>query len=113
MQTEYKLSLPPKPGQAMLYVELTLVENMAIADCLALLVERGYQPELRYRQWRDSEGNSLTGLFAVLKDEHHDPAWLEASEYLADERDQLAELIKPDLAVRCPRGRTKRLAIAA
>jgi hypothetical protein len=109
----YELSLPPKPGEVLLFVELSRVENMTIAECLTMLELMGYQPELRYRQWNDADSIQHVGLFALLKREICDPQMLVNSDYMIEEWSELAQLIKPSTAVCCPRGLPKRVAIAA
>ncbi|MBD2122533.1 acyl carrier protein [Trichocoleus sp. FACHB-262] len=105
-----EMPVKPGPGQVLLYVVLSEVENMTISETLALLVEMGYQPELRYRQWKDESSTLQTSLYAVLKDEQHGPTTEIDSEYLAEELETLWNHIQPDLAVRCPRGLPKKSA---
>jgi hypothetical protein len=108
----FELSLPPKTGEVLLFVELSRVENMTIAECLTMLKLMGYQPELRYRQWSDTAGSQHIGLFALLKHEICDPQTLIDSDYMVEEWSELTQLIKPSTAVCCPRGLPKRVAIA-
>lgn len=108
-----EMPVKPGPGQVLLYVVLSEVENMTISETLTLLVEMGYQPELRYRQWADEKGALQTSLYAVLKDEQHDPTLEIDSEYLVEELETLWNHIQPDLAVRCPRGLPKKSVRAA
>lgn len=109
----FELPLPPQPGEVLLYVELTQVQNMTIAQCLTMLQEIGYRPELRYRQWQDADGKPQFGMFALLKHEQHEQDFLVDSDYLLDEWEAIATRIEPSTAVGCPRGLPKRTAIAA
>jgi hypothetical protein len=109
----YELSLPPKPGEILFFVELSRVENMTIAECLTMLQLMGYQPELKYRQWNDADGIQHIGLFALLKHEKSISQEMLDSDYMFYEWSAIAQLIKPSEAVCCPRGLPKRVAIAA
>jgi hypothetical protein len=109
----YEISLPPKPGEVLLFVELSRVENMTIAQCLTMLELMGYKPELRYRQWQDAAGIEHIGLFALLRHEICDPQMLIDSDYMLEEWSAIAQQIKPSTAVCCPRGLPRRTAIAA
>lgn len=107
----YELPFPPKPGEILLYVELTQIENMSIGECLAMLQEMGYCPELRYRQWQSTDNQTLFGLFALLKHEDFDPDDVTySSDCLIDEWEAIAVKIKPSIAVHCPHGRRRAIA---
>jgi hypothetical protein len=96
------LELPviPKSGEVFLAVNLSAVKNHNVAETLKLLEDRGYTPQLRYRQSRD--GN--ISLYALLKHEQVDPEMLANTDYLGDELDALAEIIEPADAITSPRG---------
>ncbi|KYC36877.1 hypothetical protein WA1_45285 [Scytonema hofmannii PCC 7110] len=98
------LELPviPKPGEVFLAINLSVVENMTVAETLNLLEQMGYSPQLRYRQAQD--GNSNVSLYALLKHEHVEPEMLINLDYLGDELDALAEVIQPADAITSPRG---------
>lgn len=67
MQQSFQMDVVPKPGQAILYVRLSDVENLTIAECLSLLQSLGYSPDLRYSQWA-TDPRQVT-LYAFLKEE--------------------------------------------
>jgi hypothetical protein len=85
-----------KPGQAILFVDLSAVERPS--EILHLLTSLGYEPQLRYLELKAG-----LHVVAILKDDQHDPTKLLDEEYLLDEWEALTELINPD-AVRLWRG---------
>jgi hypothetical protein len=85
-----------KPGQVVLFVDLSAVERPS--EILRLLTSLGYEPQLRYLELKAG-----LHVVAVLKDEHHDPTQMLDKEYLLDEWETLTEQINPD-AVRLWRG---------
>jgi len=97
-------SVPPKPGEVWLSVELTALGEMPIAEALRILQEMGYEPSLRYQQQ-----SGEIRLFALLKHEQHDDQF-PGDDYLGKELDALAEKI-PTHAISSPR--RLRYAIAA
>jgi hypothetical protein len=96
------LELPviPKPGEVFLAVELTAVQNMTVAQTLKLLEDMGYNPSLRYRQ--SSDGRVC--VYALLRHDFVNPEILQNSDYLGEQLDALAEVIKPADAITSPRG---------
>jgi hypothetical protein len=101
-----------KAGDVMLYIDLTELGEMPINNAISILLEMGYYPELKYRQWHHN-GETGLGLYALLKYEHRSPDQLE--DYLEEELDALAERIPTD-AIRSPRKlypKTKPVAVAA
>jgi hypothetical protein len=95
--TALKIRPGAKPGQIILGVDLSETERSS--QVLDLLTELGYEPQLRYLELR-------TGLhvFAVLKDEQHDPNVMIDDEYLMNEWETLVSQITPSTAVRLWRG---------
>jgi hypothetical protein len=91
-----RLKVGAKPGQVVLFVDLSTVEQPS--EVLRLLTSLGYEPQLRYLELK-------TGLHvvAILKDEQHDPSQQLDEEYLLDEWEDLTAQINPD-AVRLWRG---------
>ena len=67
MTQTFEMETVPSPGKALLYVRLSDVSNMSIAEALKLLQGLGYAPELRYVQWVTNP--SQVTLFAWLKEE--------------------------------------------
>lgn len=110
----YEMPIVPKPGEVFLYVCLSEVKNMTVAETLTLLQEMGYSPELRYRQ---SKEDGKVSLYALLKHEQHAADFFidsdHDSDHMADEWEALVMRIEPDLAVRCPHGVPRREPIAA
>ncbi|GAC1463432.1 MAG: hypothetical protein NVS2B14_11030 [Chamaesiphon sp.] len=82
-----------KAGQIILGVDLSETERSS--KVIQLLTKLGYDLQLRYLELR-------TGLhvFAVLKDEQHDPNVTIDDEYLIDEWKSLVNQIIPSTAVR-------------
>lgn len=95
--TALKMCPGAKPGQIILGVDLSETERCS--QVLDLLTELGYEPQLRYLELK-------TGLhvFALLKDEQHDPTVMIDDEYLMDEWEALVNQITPSKAVRLWRG---------
>lgn len=97
---EYKLQWKPRPGQLLLYIDFSEIKQRSIEATLQILKELSYEPELRY-----SEREGQVKLYALLKDEQHDPSVPIPDEYLEDELEALYERLLPDdLAIRCARG---------
>lgn len=92
-----KIRAGAKAGQVILGVDLSEVEQPS--KVLDLLTSLGHQPQFRYLELK-------VGLhvFAVLKDEQHDPTAMIDDEYLMDEWESLTEKITPHSAVRLWRG---------
>jgi hypothetical protein len=107
-----QLLLPPAPGETFLFVELSLVSNMTITDCLILLRERGYNPELRFEPVLQENGSITVRLFALLREGVCSTDLVGTSPYL-DDWEKLSELIEPNMAVRCPRGLPKQSLVTA
>lgn len=99
--TALKMRPGARPGQIILGIDLSETERSS--KVLDLLAELGYEPQLRYLELR-------TGfhVFAVLKDEQHDPNVTLADEYLMNEWSTLVNRIVPSTAVRLWRGYSKR-----
>ena len=97
---EYKLQWKPKPGQLLLYIDFSAIKQRSIEATLQILKELSYEPELRY-----SEREGQVKLYALLKDEQHDPSVPIPEEYMEEELGALYERLVPDdLAIRCARG---------
>jgi len=94
-----EMSLHPKRGEIMLYLDLHRIENVSTMEALKLAESFGFTPELRYRTW-ESDGVQQVGIYALLHYEKRDyDSWLEA-EYVTDSAfEELAHRIQPDLAV--------------
>lgn len=102
---QYQLQWRPKPGQLLLYIDFSEIKQRSIGETLTLLEQLGYQPQLRYLESQDSEGKTIVKLYALLKDEQHEPTVQIPEDYLESELEALYEAIQPDdLAIRCPRG---------
>lgn len=89
-----------KPGQIILGVDLSETEHSS--QVLDLLAELGYNPQLRYLELRIG-----LHVFAVLKDEQHDPNVMIDDEYLMNEWETLVSQIAPPTSVRLWRGYPK------
>jgi hypothetical protein len=78
-------------------VDLSEAEHPS--QVLALLEKSGYEPQLRYLELQ-------TGLhlFALLKEEQHNPTQMISDDYWLNEWETLAEQIKLSTAVRLWRG---------
>jgi len=98
MQQTFQMNVVPKPGQAILYVRLSDVENLTIDDTLSLLQSLGYSPELRYSQWV-ADPKHIT-LYAFLKEESLPYGSTGENSQLNDEYWALTEKIQPVGAVR-------------
>jgi hypothetical protein len=97
MTQAFEMETVPSPGKALLYVRLSDVSNMSIADALKLLQGLGYAPELRYVQWA-SDPKQLT-LFAWLKEETLPYGSTGETSNLWDEYELLIQKIQPSKAV--------------
>lgn len=99
------LPIGAKPGQVVLFVDLT--ETPKSIEAIETLKTMGYAPQLRFCAF-------ATGLHivAVLKDEQHDPAAAIDETYLEDEWLALIDRLGQN-SVRLWRGHPKRKPIAA
>lgn len=97
MQT-FEMEMVPRPGQALLYVRLSDITNMLVADALKLLQELGYTPELRYLQSAADPKHII--LFASLREEVLPAGTTGETLYLWDEYQLLIQKIQPSRAVR-------------
>jgi hypothetical protein len=95
-----------KPGQIILGIDLSEIEHPS--QILALLEQQGYEPQLRYLELKIG-----LHIFAVLKDEQHDPTVVLDDEYLMDQWKALRQQITPPTAVRLWRGLPKEQGIVA
>jgi len=102
--TALKIRPGAKPGQIILGVDLSEVERFS--QVLGLLNELGYEPRLRYLELRIG-----LHVFAVLKDEQHDPNVMIDDEYLINEWETLVDQITPSKAVRLWRGYPQQLTV--
>jgi hypothetical protein len=90
-----QIQLKPKAGQILWFVDLSEIRSRSISETLELLEQMGHQPQLRYLETQDG-----LKLFALLRDEQHDPTQKIDDEYLIDERIALYEAFpKEDLAI--------------
>jgi hypothetical protein len=64
-----------------------MVQSRSKAETLTLLEQLGYEPQLRYLETNAGE----LQLYALLRDEQHDPTLPIAEHYLLDERIALFE----------------------
>lgn len=95
-----------RPGQMILGIDLSEVEQPS--QVLALTEQQGYEPQLRYLELKVG-----LHIFAVLKDEQHDPTVRLDDEYLMDEWETLSQQVVPSTAVRLWRGLPKQQSTAA
>lgn len=92
--------LIPRPGEALLFIDLGVLEHHSITEALNKCQELGFTPELRYCQNQNG-----TFWFALLKHEQFSRENFEESERLSEDWERLAIAFQPDdMAVRCPRG---------
>jgi len=98
MMQVFEMETVPRPGEAMLYVRLSDVKNMSIAEALKLLQSLGYAPELRYLQWA-TDSKQVT-LFAWLKQEALPYGTTGETLHLWDEYESLLQKFQPAGAVR-------------
>jgi hypothetical protein len=104
-----KMQVIPKPGQIIVSIELSGLQNHSIEEALAIVQQLGYEPQLRYL-----ESNSGFSLYALLLDEQHDPNRAIDSLYRVDETIALFEAFPgDDMAIRSSRGCPQREAVAA
>jgi len=89
-----------KPGQIVLGIDLSEVEHPS--QVLALVEQQGYEPQLRYLELKIG-----LHIFAILKDEQHDPMTMIDEDYLIDAWETLGSQITPSTAVRLWRGEPK------
>lgn len=100
-----KLPIGANPGQIVLGVDLSEVQHPS--ETLTLLTSLGFTPQLRYVEF-------TVGLhvFALLKEEQHDPTQAIDDDYLMAEWEALVAQINPD-AVHLWRGAPRRALAAA
>jgi hypothetical protein len=98
MTQAFEMETVPSLGKALLYVTLSDVANMSIADALKLLKGLGYAPELRYVQWA-SDTKQVT-LFAWLKEKTLPYGATGETCSLWEEYELLLEKLQPAGAVR-------------
>lgn len=98
MTQTFEMETVPSPGKALLYVRLSDVSNMSIADALKLLQGLGYAPELRYVQWA-SDPKQIT-LFAWLKEETLPYGATGETSSLWEQYELLLQKLQPSGAVR-------------
>jgi hypothetical protein len=110
VNTRYQLQTRPRAGQFLVYIDLSLIQSRSKAETLALLEQMGYEPQLRYLETSAGE----IQLYALLRDEQHDPALPIPDHYLLDERIALFEAFPgEETAIYSLRGLPKQQAIAA
>ena len=98
MTQTFEMQTVPNPGKALLYVRLSDVSNMSIAEALKLLQGMGYAPELRYVQWA-SDPKQVT-LFAWLKEETLPYGTTGETSLLWEQYELLLQKLQPVGAVR-------------
>lgn len=95
-----QIQLIPKPGQVLMYVDLSQVKHCSVTEALNRLEQMGYTPELRYLE----TGNEVK-LYALLLDEQLNSAQPVDDFYRMSERLALFEAFPNDeTAIFCPRG---------
>jgi hypothetical protein len=100
MANQHQLPWHPSPGQALLYVEFSEIENRTVTEILSVLVSLGYEPKLRYRD--TTEGATF---YALLREEQRDSGHVFSDDYWFDELMLLYEVFQPyDQAIHCQRG---------
>ena len=100
----YLMPVRPHRSQVLFYVTLTDVQNLSLAETFKLLVELGYTPQLRYREWPQADGERELRLYALLRYEQHDFNRPVDQDYLFDELEVLWGKIVPSTAVSLSRG---------
>lgn len=100
----YLMPARPHRSQVLFYVTLTDVQNLSIAETFKLLVELGYTPQLRYREWLKADGERALRLYALLRYEQHDFNRPVDRDYLSDELEVLWGKIVPSTAVSLSKG---------
>lgn len=104
-----QIQLQPRPGQWLLYIDLFEIKSRSVTDTLTLLEQMGYMPQLRYL-----ETERGLNLYALLKDEQHDPTQPINDEYGFDELMALYNALQPeDMAIRSSRGLPVKVTVAA
>jgi hypothetical protein len=100
---KYQLQRIPRPGQFLLYIDLSEIASHSVAETLNRLEQMGYEPQLRYLETQ----NGLR-LYALLHDEQLDPTQPIPDHYRMGERLALYEAFpSEDMAIYCPRGLPK------
>ncbi|MBW4622051.1 MAG: hypothetical protein KME17_22190 [Cyanosarcina radialis HA8281-LM2] len=98
--SKYQLQLKPNPGQWLLYVDLEEIKSKSVIQVLTLLEQMGYDPQLRYL-----ETDRGVKLYALLKEEQHEPTQSISDEHGFGELIALYEAFKDeDMAIRSSRG---------
>jgi hypothetical protein len=98
--SEFKLVTQLKPGQWLLYIDLSDLHSKSVAEAIALLQEMGYDPQLRYL-----ETGEAVKLCALLREEQHNPTQSIPDEYRFDELMALYEAFQPeDMAIQVLQG---------
>jgi hypothetical protein len=105
-----QVQIVPKPGQLLMYVELSEIKKKSIDETIDMLEAMGYAPTLRY--WLAPQG--ILSLYAVLRVEQHDPLLKIPDDYYQDEMMALYDAFPgEESVVRCSRGLPQKVAIAA
>jgi hypothetical protein len=100
LANQYQLPRIPRPGQFLLYVDLSAVTQRSVSETLNTLGKLGYEPQLRYQEMQDG-----LRLYALLRDEQLDPTQPICDRYRLEERLALYEAFPDDdMAIYCPRG---------
>ncbi len=95
-----QIQLQPKPGQWLLYIDFSEIKSRSVTQTLTLLEQMGYVPQLRYL-----ETEQVLNLYALLKDEQHDPTQPINDRHGFDELMALYDALQPeDMAIRSSRG---------
>jgi hypothetical protein len=68
------------------------------------MVELGYTPQLRYREWQQADGQRELRLYALLRYEQHDFNCPVDRDYLSDALESLWQRIVPSTAVHLSKG---------
>ena len=103
---KYRLQIIPKPGQFLMYVDLSAIASRSVDETLNLLEQMGYEPQLRYQ-----ETQAGLRLYALLRDEQLDPTQSIDDHHRLEERLALYEAFPgEDMAIYCPRGLPRQVA---
>lgn len=76
------------------------------------MVELGYTPQLRYREWQQADGQRELRLYALLQYEQHDFNCPVDRDYLSDALESLWQRIVPSTAVHLSKGYPLRQRVA-
>lgn len=108
--TKYQLQMKPRPGQFLVYIDLSMVQSRSKAETLTELERLGYAPQLRFLETPSGE----VKLYALLRDEQHDPTQRIPDTYLREETIALFEAFPGEAtAIYSLQGVPKPQAIAA